>query len=53
MALPENLPSNLSTGDYAALAFSEGRSLTKRVLDGESYAWWGYYSRSTRAVIQN
>lgn len=36
VALPESLPSNLSTGDYAALAFSEGRSLTKRVLDGET-----------------
>ena len=35
VALPENLPLNLSTGDYAALAFSEGRSLTKRILDGE------------------
>ncbi|MEC9078076.1 MAG: hypothetical protein VX696_03760 [Pseudomonadota bacterium] len=36
VALPESLPSNLSTGDYAALAFSENRSLTKRVLDGET-----------------
>ena len=51
VTLPAKLPANLSIGDLASLALTEGRSFAKRVLEGESAMLGGAITPTQLAQI--